>query len=81
MPLFFLDVCNGTGYTKDTEGAELADENEARQKAIAGARDIMVGDIRGGMLDLTSYIEVLDAERRPLFRLSFADAVTITHKH
>lgn len=81
MPLFYLHVCNGTGYTEDREGTELANAEEARATAIAGARDIMIGDIRDGMLDLTSYIDVQDAERRSLFKLTFAEAVTITHKH
>jgi hypothetical protein len=38
----------------------------------------MMGDIRDGRLDLSSFIEVEDEEHKLLFTLTFADAVRVT---
>jgi hypothetical protein len=81
MPRFYMHVCNGNGFVEDDEGVELPDEATARTKAIAAARDVMAGDMRKGELDLTSFIEVEDEAKQLLFTLTFADAVTITHRH
>ena len=41
----------------------------------------MAGDVRDGQLDLSSFIEVENADRKLLFTLSFADAVDMTPRH
>jgi len=73
-----MSLCDESGFIGDEEGRDLADDAEARIVAIAGARDLMAGDVRGGRLDLTAYIEVEDEARQLLFTVRFADAVTIT---
>jgi hypothetical protein len=78
MPRFFMHICNGSGFVEDLEGVELQDERTARASATAAARDVMMGDIRDGRLDLSSFIEVEDEEHKLLFTLTFADAVRVT---
>jgi len=81
MPRYFFHICNGTGFTEDEEGQELADEAAARSLAVKSARDVMTSDIRSGELDLSSFIEVEDENGTLCFSISFADAVNITAKH
>ena len=81
MPRYFLHVCNGTGFVEDEEGLELRDEDAARAKAIEAARDVMANDLRGGELDLSSFIEVEDEGRKLLFTVQFIDAVKLTTHH
>ena len=78
---FFMHICNGNGFVEDEEGRELEGEDAARTEAIAAARDVMAGDLRNGMLDLSSFIEVEDEAHELLFTVTFADAVTVTAAH
>ncbi len=77
MPLYFFHICNGSGFTEDEEGCTLADNDDARRVAILSARDVMSNDVRDGQLDLASFIEVEDEQRKLLFTLTFAEAVNI----
>jgi hypothetical protein len=77
VPLFYLHVCNGNGFIEDEEGHELLDADAARAKATAGARDIMSEEMRGGQLNLASFIEVEDENHVHLFTVTFAEAVDI----
>lgn len=70
-------MCNGDGFTQDEEGREVPDESAARSAALAGARDIMAGEMRAGQLNPASFIEVEDSEHRHLFTLSFSEAYTV----
>ena len=77
MPLFYFNIHNGNGLTEDEEGRELPDEGAARAEALQGIRSILAEDVRQGRLDLHGRIEVLDAAKRPLFAVTYADAVRI----
>ncbi|WP_324749615.1 hypothetical protein SH591_13930 [Sphingomonas sp. LY54] len=77
MPRFYLHVCNGNGFVEDEEGSDLPDASAAREKALAGARDIMAAEIQLGELDLGSFIEVEDENRNYLFTVTFAHAVDL----
>jgi hypothetical protein len=79
VPVFYLHVRNGIGFVEDVEGHELADAAAAREVAIRSARDLMASEIRDGEMNLSSFIEVEDADHRHLFKLSFAEAVKITY--
>ena len=46
MPRFYLHLCNGTGFTEDDDGVELAGLDAARAAAIAALRDVMAGELR-----------------------------------
>jgi hypothetical protein len=77
VPLFFFHVCNGEGFVEDSEGQELPNLKAARQTAIKGARDIMAEDLRAGLLDPASFIEVEDEQHNLLFTLQFSEAYTV----
>jgi hypothetical protein len=71
MPRFYLHVCNGTGFLQDEEGQELPDVDAARLAAVRSARSIMASDVQRGMLDLSSFIEVEDADGKLILTLGF----------
>ena len=79
MHRYFMHICNGTGFVEDEEGVELPDRDAAYARAVASARDVMAADVRSGLLDLTSFIEVEDEHRTHIFTLTFADVVKITN--
>lgn len=81
MPRFYIHVCNGHGFAEDHDGHELPDAAAARESAIRGAREIMAADVRRGELDLSSFVEVEDADRRLLFTLTFAEVVDVKRRH
>ena len=81
LPLFYLHICNGTGFTEDEEGTELAGLDEAKALALLCARDIMAADVKGGALDLSSFITVEDADHRPVHTLRFEEAVDLRQRY
>ena len=81
MPKYYLHSCNGTGFTEDHDGIELADREAAMRHAVGAARDIMADDVRSGLLDLTSFIEVEDEQHQLIFTLTFMEAVTIASQY
>jgi hypothetical protein len=76
VPLYYFNVQNDL-FSEDFEGAELPDLDAARAHAAAGARSIAADNVMEGHLDREHFIEILDAQRRPLARVSFGDAVAI----
>src|SRR5690349_6448773 len=81
MPRYYMHVCNGTGFIEDQEGIVLPDASVARDKAIDAAREVMAKDLRGGELDLSSFVEVEDEKKQLLFTIQFIDAVKLISKH
>lgn len=77
MARYFFHVCNGDGFTEDEEGLELGNEAAARAAAVLSARDIMAAEIRNGLLNPASFIEVEDGEHNHLFTVLFSDAFTV----
>lgn len=75
MPKFFLHICDGNGFVEDEEGAEWPDLAAARASAIEGLRDVLAGGLRGGTLDLASFIEIEDENHQLLETVTFAEAV------
>ena len=78
MPRFYLHLCNGSGFTEDSEGAELSDLEAARSIAIASLRDVMAAELKRGEIDLGSFIEIEDEARQHLITVPFEEAVRIT---
>ena len=81
MPRYYMHCCNGNGFTEDQEGVELPDKEAAMRKAVAAARDVMAGDVRSGLLDLTSFIEVEDEQHNLILTLTFLEAVTVSTQY
>lgn len=61
----------------DTEGADLADAEEARRYATVAARDLMAAQIRDGSIDLSNWIGITDAVDIEIARIRFGDVVRI----
>jgi hypothetical protein len=77
MAIFYFHICNGNGFVQDEEGIDLPDEPAARSAALLNACDIMAAEIREGLLNPSSFIEVEDADHRHLFTLPFSEAYTV----
>ena len=77
MPLFFLHVCNGDGFTEDDVGHDLPDLAAARQEAIQGLRSIMADEMKNGILNMASFIEIEDEHHELLTTVPFGDAVDV----
>ncbi len=75
MPRYYLHICNGNGFTEDQEGQDLPSVESAREKAIAGLRDIMADELKGGVMNMASFIEIEDESRQLVETISFHDAV------
>jgi hypothetical protein len=56
-------------------------ERTMAEIALDAARDIMSHDVRSGLLDLTSFIEVEDEQHELIFTLTFVEAVTIASQY
>lgn len=76
MPRFFFDIYDDI-VVLDEDGIELPNEGAAYAEALSGARELMCEQVREGRLNLGHRIEVMDADRRPVITLSFAEAVRI----
>jgi CRP-like cAMP-binding protein len=75
MPRFFFHIRNGNGFTEDEEGQELADERQAEQVAVHGARSLVAAEALEGEIDLRGGIEVRDGDGSEVLTIPFADAV------
>lgn len=81
MPIFYLHLCNGNGFIEHQEGTNLSDLAAARAKAIDGLRDLSAHELRRGMLNLASFIEIEDEAHAHLATVHFTEAVSVTTKH
>ena len=77
MPMFYLHVCNGEGFAEDDEGSELPDLQAARARAITGLRDIMSSEMKQGLVNMASFIEIEDENHRLLATVEAQEAVTL----
>lgn len=78
MPIYYLHICNGTGFVEDEEGSDCADLEAARQAAAEGLRDILAGELRDGALNTASFIEIEDENHKLVATVSFQDVVRVT---
>ncbi|HEX8572295.1 MAG TPA: hypothetical protein VF759_06050 [Allosphingosinicella sp.] len=81
MPRFYFHVCNGNGFTEDQEGRDFPDLEAARAEAVRTAREIMASEVKRGMLDLSSFIEIEDSEHQLKYTLGFEDVLDLTKRH
>jgi hypothetical protein len=78
MPRFYLHVCDGAGFCEDELGVDLPNEEAPRAAAISGLRDLAASAMRSGTLNLASFVEVENEDRRLLFTVQFMEAVEVT---
>ena len=77
MARYFLHLRDSTEQILDPEGQEFGDMDEVRHAVLAAARDLMAGDIRGGVIDLRFRIDAEDANGTIVYRLPFKHALSI----
>ena len=79
MSRFYFGLLNGSGLTRDEEGADLPDLAAARQRAIREARCIMAHEVRRGQLDLSGRVVVRTDAGEILLEIQFDEALRIAH--
>lgn len=77
MGLYYFHLQDGRRLLEDHEGRECQSMEDARAYAIATARDVMVGELRAGRLNLTWSILINGDSGDLIDRFNFADAVQI----
>jgi hypothetical protein len=74
---YFLHLRDGSEQILDPEGQEFADMDEVRHAVLAAARDLMAGDIRGGVIDFRFRIDAQDSNGALVYTLPFKHALNI----
>jgi hypothetical protein len=78
MPRYFMHLRDGAEVALDEEGTEHADLAAMQQSALASARDCIAGDAMSkGVIDLALRIDVEDEAGTLVYRLPFAEAVSV----
>lgn len=77
MARYFMHLRDGTEELLDDEGQEFVNLDSLRTAVLAAARDLMVGDMRNGVLDLRFRIEAEDEHGTVVYSLPFKHAVSI----
>jgi hypothetical protein len=78
MATYYFHLCDGTGMLLDPDGRDL-DTHAVASAALTEARAIVAADARSGHVYLDQTIEVHDRAGNIVHRVSFEDAVTVTH--
>lgn len=77
MARYFMHLRDGTEELLDQEGREFATLDALRKGVLASARDLMTGDVRGGMLDFRFRIDAQDESGVIVYTLPFKHALHI----
>jgi hypothetical protein len=77
MPQFHLNLHDATVDVRDEEGVDVADLDEARDRAIAGIRDFLSHELAEGRLDLRGRIDITDHRGVSVMTVPFGEAVTV----
>jgi hypothetical protein len=70
MPLYFFRIRNGRYSGASEQGIELADANAAWQELTSSCADMVGGICRRLGRDTQWEMELLDEQKRPVFRIS-----------
>jgi hypothetical protein len=77
MAKYFMHLRNGTDELLDREGVELGDIDAVRNKVMTAARDVLVGDLRTGVMDLRYRIDAENEGGEVIHTLAFKNAFSI----
>jgi hypothetical protein len=75
MPRYFFKLRGGDIETDDEDGLALPDDEAARDKAVAYARDLLAAAVLEGRLALHERIEVEDQTGRAVASVTFGQSV------
>ena len=79
MATYYFHLIDGVDRLLDPDGRDLASDTVAGA-ALAEARAIIAADARSGHIYLDQSIEVHDADGKTVHRVTFEDAVQVTHQ-
>jgi hypothetical protein len=77
MRRLHFDLHNGTGFTADEEGREMADDDDPRTFAIRSIRSILSEEVMMGVVDLTGWIDIRSETGIQFGRVTFSEAVCL----
>ena len=77
MTRYYMQLRDGTDHLLDPEGLEYADIDDLKKKVLVAVRDLISGDVKGGVIDLRFRIDAEDRDGVIVYTLDFADAVHI----
>lgn len=77
MPRYFLQLRNDQNEMLDPEGSEYYDTGALDRAMLAGARDLIAGDVKNGLIDFRFRIDAEDEDGALVRSLRFAEAVEI----
>lgn len=77
MPRYYLHVHNSIGVTRDEEGQELANLDEAETIAIEGVRSILAAEVMEGRIDLRGRIGIVGHGDEVMRTIGFPNIVQV----
>lgn len=80
MSRYYLQLRNHAGEALDPEGTECSDKASLQSAVLLNARDVIAGDVKLGIVDLSLRIDAEDASGVVAYSLSFADAVEVMRR-
>jgi hypothetical protein len=77
MARYFMHLRDGTEELLDPEGREFLSLAALRDAVLYTARDLLIGDVRDGLMDLRFRIDAEDEAGTIVYTLPFRHAVNI----
>ena len=77
MPRYFMHLRDGSDELLDEEGKTFDTLDALRSAVLATARDVITGDVTGGLIDLRFWIDAEDENGSIVYSLPFKHAVSI----
>ena len=77
MARYFMNLRDGTEELLDPDGVDYPSLDALRAAVLATVRDLMSGDLRGGVIDLRFRIDAEDEAGVIVYSLPFKHAVNI----
>jgi hypothetical protein len=74
---YFMHLRDSTDEILDPEGSEFASMEALRAAVLMTVRDLMSGDIRGGIVDFRFRIDAEDEQGEIVYTLPFEHAINI----
>ena len=74
---YFFHLRDHVDEVLDAEGIELPDLEALKKAVLSAARDVMIGDLRNGLIDFRYRIDVENQHGAVVFTLPFKHAVNI----
>lgn len=74
---YFMHLRDGTEELLDPEGRDFASLEALRSAVLFSARDLLIGDLRNGLLDLRFRIDAHDDKGAIVYCLPFKHALNI----